>query len=175
MDVVHMRGVQYKDDLISTYLNGPRTLSTSQLSALVVSSEPTLHADGEEWNVMFCATHFIGDGMALHQTANDFFRLLAGAADEASGEEAPVARTEEELLAILEAEWNERWSSVKGVEKNGVPRVSSTPEIAGMQPIPASSEMRLPQPKGRMHAAAVKVDFKNSEGRLIVRPWHFFG
>ncbi|KAG8881091.1 hypothetical protein FRB98_004548 [Tulasnella sp. 332] len=166
MDTVEMRGIQYKDDLISTYLNATRTLSASQLSALFVSSEPTLHADGEEWNVLFCATHFIGDGMALHQTANDFFKLIAGAASsEASGEEIKT-HTEEELLAILEAEWIERWGSFKGAEKEAIQQASAL-EVAGMQPIPASSEMRLPQPRGKMHAAAVKVDFKNSESRLI--------
>ncbi|KAG8996935.1 hypothetical protein FRB93_000605 [Tulasnella sp. JGI-2019a] len=170
-EAVHMRGIQGKDALISSYLNGPRTLSNSELSALLVSSEPTLHADGEEWNVLFCATHFIGDGMALHQTANDFFRLLAGSDSEGASPsdffEESKTRSEEELLATLESEWIERWSSPKTAEKDGVAQGSSVAGVEGMQPIPAPTESRLPQPRGKMHAAAVKVDFKNSESRLI--------
>jgi hypothetical protein len=34
-----------------------------------------------EHELFICAAHFIGDGMALHQFANDFFGLLDGASE----------------------------------------------------------------------------------------------
>lgn len=111
-------------ELINTYLNGPRTLSNSRLSYLVVSepsytgssmptpprtpspsragSELTLDAedhqeDVTQYELLICAMHFLGDGMALHQFANDFFGLLGS------------QRTEAELEAILSDEWRARW------------------------------------------------------------------
>ncbi|GAA6006593.1 hypothetical protein JCM10207_004987 [Rhodosporidiobolus poonsookiae] len=67
--------------LLDAYLNGPRTLSDRRLAYLLVStpeatfssSDPTTE---QEYDVFFFATHFIGDGMALHTTADEFFSLL---------------------------------------------------------------------------------------------------
>jgi len=77
-------------------LNGPRTLSNERLSYLIVSnSEPQVVSLGADQNADFliCATHFLGDGMALHQFANDFFTLLGSALDQAG------------LASVLAAEW----------------------------------------------------------------------
>ncbi len=43
--------------------------------------------------------HFIGDGMALHQFANDFFTLLGS------------EKSTPELESELESEWHERWAN----------------------------------------------------------------
>lgn len=43
--------------------------------------------------------HFIGDGMALHTFANDFFGLLGS------------TRSDAELEEMLELEWAERWQN----------------------------------------------------------------
>lgn len=83
-----------KDEMLDSYLNGPRTLSDHRLAALFISTEAAeipcsglnlnntsgaQDADQEqEFHFYLFATHFIGDGMALHSTANEFFKLLDG-------------------------------------------------------------------------------------------------
>ncbi|KAI0706097.1 hypothetical protein BC835DRAFT_1260804 [Cytidiella melzeri] len=113
-----------KDALIDSFLNGPRTLSNSQLSYLILSkpqehdetgimtppATPSLSAERgvlpvsnddetRQYELLICAMHFIGDGMALHQFAADFFTLL-GSDKHAS-----------ELESQLESEWQERWAN----------------------------------------------------------------
>lgn len=110
--------------LIDSYLNGPRTLSSERLSYLIVSHAPTLDvqlptppltpristetsaelsahltSDDRVFNheLLICAGHFIGDGMALHQFANDFFGLLGG------------DLSQEELDQLVADEWKRRW------------------------------------------------------------------
>ena len=64
-------------ELLDSYLNGPRTLSNERLSFLVVSQDPTHEGGSNEglqdnrstngnYDILICATHFLGDGMALH-------------------------------------------------------------------------------------------------------------
>lgn len=86
---------QTRADLIDAYLNGPRTLSNVRLSYLIISPSTTLQSvtppptpsdDTPAFDfgsispiphdLLVCATHFLGDGMSLHQFANDFFSLL---------------------------------------------------------------------------------------------------
>ncbi|EIW66292.1 hypothetical protein TREMEDRAFT_35234 [Tremella mesenterica DSM 1558] len=75
-------------DIIDSYLNGPRTLSPDRLAMLVItipdhppspSTSPRYSGDYDEekYEVMLCATHYLGDGMALHTLMNDFYTLLA--------------------------------------------------------------------------------------------------
>jgi len=179
-----------KDELINAYLNGPRTLSNSRLSYLIVSQSPTasqssistppatpaisrsqtppFHDDllsndkscvaaldptsldsGADYDILICAAHFIGDGMALHNFANEFFTLLAGSA--AVPERLEHWRSEEELRVMLCEEWASRWRSS------------------------AEEDFRLPEPleeglhvtSTRFGKAAARVDFKNSQDQLI--------
>ncbi|KAG6334541.1 hypothetical protein ID866_4557 [Astraeus odoratus] len=106
------RNLEYKsvtkDELIDAYLNGERTLSDERLSYLVVSTgtaplpTPPLTPRQAEatpvlstsHDLLICATHFLGDGMALHQFANDFFSLLAS------------EKSLQELETQLGEEWN---------------------------------------------------------------------
>ncbi|KAH9937281.1 uncharacterized protein B0H18DRAFT_1113137 [Fomitopsis serialis] len=121
---------QTKDELVDSYLNGPRTLSNSRLSYLVIS-QPALSAiptpprtpspsrDGftatedlarstalqtnpdasiGRFDVLFAAMHFLGDGMALHQCANDFFGLVA------------CGKGDDELAQMLADEWEKRFA-----------------------------------------------------------------
>jgi hypothetical protein len=110
--------------LIDSYLNGPRTLSNERLSYLIVSHTPTLdvqlptppltprissevsaelsaHPTCNDrvvnHELLICASHFIGDGMALHQFANDFFGMLGG------------SFSQEELDQLVADEWKQRW------------------------------------------------------------------
>jgi hypothetical protein len=55
------------------YLNGSRTLSNKNLAYLFVRA-PIEEAG--EYEIMLCATHFLGDGMALHTFMNEFYTLL---------------------------------------------------------------------------------------------------
>lgn len=113
-----------RSDLIDTYLNGPRTLSNERISYLVVSTlgdspgalptplntpdlARTLNAtfDTEslsqyglqEYDILICAAHFLGDGMALHRFANDFFGILGS--DRSAGE----------LEDLVTQEWRSKW------------------------------------------------------------------
>ena len=103
-------------------MNGPRTLSNDRLSYLIVSRTPTsdsypsppqtpsvaeLDASLElmagermhEYEWFMCAAHFIGDGMALHAFANDFFGLLGS------------SMSDQELSELMILEWEKRWGN----------------------------------------------------------------
>lgn len=75
-------------ELIDGYLNGERTLSNERLSYLVLSSVPSSSSVEESgdcqqnFDLLICAAHWIGDGMALHTFANELFRLLGKFSDE---------------------------------------------------------------------------------------------
>ena len=59
----------------------------------------TIQDSVKNYDLMICATHFLGDGMALHQFANDFFVLLANSVDETV------------LMEKLAAEWSEKYAN----------------------------------------------------------------
>jgi hypothetical protein len=50
-----------------------------------------------DYELFICAAHSIGDGMALHQFANDFFGLLGS------------ANSEEAMEQLVADEWKQRW------------------------------------------------------------------
>ncbi len=85
-------------ELIDSYLNGERTLSNNRLSYLVLSSRPASGSAEQTFDLLICATHYVGDGMALHTFANQFLGLLGG----------PL--TENELMSRLDQEYNNRKS-----------------------------------------------------------------
>jgi hypothetical protein len=70
--------------MILSYLNGPRTLSNDLLSCLFFGTRNPFTSDaspGREeqkatYEFMLCATHFLGDGMALHTFMNEFYTLV---------------------------------------------------------------------------------------------------
>ncbi|GAV98829.1 hypothetical protein LENED_000238 [Lentinula edodes] len=125
-----------KEELIDSYLNGPRTLSAQRLSYGPVQS--TQVEDWFDYDLLLCTTHFIGDGMALHQCANDFFTLLSS------------KRSTEELHDIVKEQWRIRYGS-------------QFSELS----LPRSLEERLPQSSGRFQRAVSIVDFDLSQGRLL--------
>jgi hypothetical protein len=88
--------------LIDSYLNGPRTLSSSHLSHLFISKQRRevegVVATHEEVDVLLATTHFVGDGIALHSFANEFYGLLGG----------ETILENEKLMRILEREMEER-------------------------------------------------------------------
>jgi hypothetical protein len=70
-----------------------------------VSADQAAHitSDDRVFNheLLICATHFIGDGMALHQFANDFFGLLNS------------AFSQQELDQLVADEWKQRWGQTR--------------------------------------------------------------
>ncbi|KAL5536002.1 hypothetical protein ACEPAF_4096 [Sanghuangporus sanghuang] len=164
-----------KDALIEGYLNGPRTLGNERLAYLILGNVPaetrdvlpspaatpspsddrteafitSSTDDVQEFDLLICATHFLGDGMALHTFANEFFRLIAG-----KGEDG-VSRSTEQIEEMLEQEWETRWGS----------RQSASSTNADV--LPPSLEEALPDVTGRFRNVAAKIDFKNSEAKSI--------
>jgi hypothetical protein len=109
-----------------------------------ISPDPSSSSVGDdqperEFNLLICAAHFLGDGMALHQFAHDFFTLL--------GSERSVADLEE----MLGNEWTERWG----------------PDAVTSDILPCSIEESMPQYAGRFRRAVAAVDFKTSQSKLI--------
>jgi len=89
--------------MIDTYLNGPRTLGPTRLAMLHIGSppfssstdiDPANQSDEPKgtYEVMLCATHFLGDGMALHTFMNEFCSLLGS------------SRTTQDFAELIQAE-----------------------------------------------------------------------
>ncbi|BGP12548.1 hypothetical protein JCM10213v2_000465 [Rhodosporidiobolus nylandii] len=79
--LLDMRTGQDGKAYLDAYLNGPRTLSDQRLAALVISTPAATFApedpsEEQDYDLFLLSTHFLGDGMALHTTANEFFTLL---------------------------------------------------------------------------------------------------
>ncbi|GAA6061049.1 hypothetical protein JCM10212_004623 [Sporobolomyces blumeae] len=71
--------ISYKA-VLDDYLNGDRTLSDERLAFLtILTAEPSFSTSEQEqeYDFLLYSTHFLGDGMALHSTANEFFTLLS--------------------------------------------------------------------------------------------------
>ncbi|KAJ7145201.1 hypothetical protein C8R43DRAFT_1013201 [Mycena crocata] len=136
-------------EMIEAYLNGPRTLSNDRLSYLIISNHgslptPAISEPGvQNFDLILCAAHFLGDGMALHQFANEFFSLVSS------------PRTAEDLEAMLTDEWNLRWRAEKENSCN----------VSGLPP---SLEDRLLRTKyGKFRRVVSRIDFENTQARLI--------
>jgi len=133
-----------KDELLDSYLNGPRTLSAKRLSCLILShDEHRLNtSDSEDWrnyDLLICTTHYVGDGMALHQFANDFFTILSSKEDN------------DELHELLKEEWRIRYGG----------------QFSAIC-LPISLEERLPPgPAGKFYQATSRVDFLNSQDKVV--------
>ena len=137
-------------ELIHSYLNGPRTLSNDRISYLVLSTSGSIPAPPvsslrdddqpeSEFDLLICAAHFLGDGMALHQFAHDFFTLLGSQS------------TAQDFEEILHKEWLERWG----------------PQAVTSEVLPCSIEESMSQYTGRFRRAVATVDFQSSQNKLI--------
>jgi len=65
--------------------------------------------------LMMCVTHFLGDGMALHLLANDFFLLLGSCMNETA------------LLEKLTIEWSEKYIKLPTLPSAMEDRLPSVP------------------------------------------------
>ncbi|KAH0578397.1 hypothetical protein H2248_003554 [Termitomyces sp. 'cryptogamus'] len=97
---------QSYSELISGYLNGPRTLSNTQLSCLIISSPILRPYDMDDcsskehnYDLLMCAPHFTGDGTSLHQCTHDLLELFAS------------SMSDEDMLASIDL--SEPWASTR--------------------------------------------------------------
>lgn len=65
-----------------------------------MTADHSHHSTNLNYDMMICVTHFSGDGMSIHQLANDFFVLLGSCMDKTA------------LLEKLTAEWSEKYTNV---------------------------------------------------------------
>lgn len=94
-------------DIMSTYLNGPRTLANDRLAMLFVTSPEDPQ---DEYEVMLCATHFLGDGMALHTFMNELYTLVGS--DKSVADLQHMIKDELDAALDLPASLEERLPSV---------------------------------------------------------------
>ncbi|BGP28788.1 hypothetical protein JCM10296v2_000524 [Rhodotorula toruloides] len=126
---------------ISTYLNGPRTLSDQRLAYLVISTSESTFASPDpsaeqDYDFFLFSTHFLGDGMALHATANEFFTLLA---------EGSVVGT-----------------------SGGVQDAQAKEEVDASKLAPAMESRLVTKEKWRkMGWSAAKVEYANEQAKLV--------
>lgn len=103
------------------------------------------------------STHFLGDGMALHTTANELFALLA---------DAPVDGSESKNIeAVLRAKKEEK-ANRKEQEKEDeeVPTFSIESLAQAME-----SKLVTPEGWGRMAWTGARVEFNRTQAKLVVR------
>ncbi|EJU05458.1 hypothetical protein DACRYDRAFT_46425 [Dacryopinax primogenitus] len=130
--------VQTKEEVILDYLNGPRLLSKEQPAYLLFGQRDLEQA---EFHFCLCTTHYLGDGMALHKTANEFFSLLGEGMCDA------------ELFKLLDHEWTERYSTTEDHRDSPIPQ----PLEEKLPPLPAQSFARY----------AARVDYENLQRKTI--------
>jgi fucose permease len=132
---------------ISAYLNGSRTLSDQRLAYLVISTPESTFvsldaANEQDYDFFLFSTHFLGDGMALHATANEFFTLLA------------------------ESESGGAGANIEAVEtKQGEAAGSADSSKLG----PAmESKLVTNESWGKMGWSAAQVEYANEQAKLVV-------
>ncbi|KZS96050.1 hypothetical protein SISNIDRAFT_540130 [Sistotremastrum niveocremeum HHB9708] len=132
-----------KDTLIDSYLNGPRVLGPDHLSHLFLATHDRTDANRmQQFDLLLAATHFLGDGMALHTFANDLFSLLV--------RHSPDAEPEDSLYALFQQEWRDGC----GAEN--------------LELLPPALEDRLPRVScSRLKNALELADFNQTQDRVI--------
>ncbi|KAH7100331.1 hypothetical protein BKA62DRAFT_706702 [Auriculariales sp. MPI-PUGE-AT-0066] len=166
--------IQSKDDLVNTYLNGPRTLSNDRLSYVVVAT-PHESADfpfATQHNKLAAALknlsllppmpslqHFPAANSASSQ---EFHYLLA--APHCLGDGMALYRMSDEFFELIASD-NSDEDLEQLVQQEWERAVASSKE--SINPIPRPLEERMPPLKGRFAQAVERVDYARSQERLI--------
>ncbi|KAJ7653244.1 hypothetical protein DFH06DRAFT_529718 [Mycena polygramma] len=135
------------DDLERDYLTGPRHLSAQCLSRMDVARQRRLSNGLAEYSLVFTSLHAITDGTSVD--GSTVLHIIGGPATPGG-----PPRSDAELLNILETEWSQRWA---------VPRLSQ----GSFEAVTPPTEARLPKPRSRFQAAALKIDYANLQRRAI--------
>ncbi|KAF7308749.1 hypothetical protein MKEN_01074000 [Mycena kentingensis (nom. inval.)] len=136
-------GVQLDDH----FVHGPRELSATCLSRMYVARCNDGASDGKILvNMAFSSLHTITDG-----TSANIYTILQylGGPVRPDGS----VRTDEQLFAILQAEWRKRWGSSEATE--------------ALDAITPSAESRLPFPTSQFQVAAWRIDSLNFHRKAI--------
>ncbi|BGO92798.1 hypothetical protein NBRC10512_007917 [Rhodotorula toruloides] len=148
--LMEIRVGEYAQGQISTHLNGSRTLSDQRLAYLVISTPESTFTSPDpsaeqEYDFFLFSTHFLGDGMALHATANEFFTLLAEGSAVGTGVNVDAVET--------------------GVN---VDRAEAKEELDASKLAPAMESKLVTKEKwGRMGWSAAKVEYANEQAKLV--------
>ncbi|KAF7356313.1 hypothetical protein MVEN_00963600 [Mycena venus] len=135
-------------ELMHTYLNGPRTLSSECLSRLDVARHGQVSPGVHEFHIAFMFHHMINDSLAVYQTQNLVCELLGG-----SSSPGGAPRTDAELAKILDHEWMQRWGAQRLPQDDAI--------------VPATEVRILGLPPSKFHDAAWKVDNQKIQQRFI--------
>ncbi|KAF7377821.1 hypothetical protein MSAN_00205600 [Mycena sanguinolenta] len=136
-------------ELDDDFITGRRKLSAQCLSRMDVARHREVPSGNDEFHLALTVFHAITDGSSGN--GNRILMLLGG-----SNTPGGPPRTDGELLKILELEWSWRW---------GQPRLALSP--LAFEVITPSAEARLPRPRTKFQAAALKIDFMNLQRQAI--------
>lgn len=171
-------------EIIHHYLNGPRTLSDSKLSHLIISTpEDSFYLENEEegdrlqsFDVYLFSTHFLGDGMALHTTMNELFTLIQNPPPpssplpppQPSPTPTPPTLPPPTATIPLIAETSPTNASTLILDEEEPSKVVR--EVIKMEKLVHPMEMKLSTPDGwgRFAWAGARVDFNRTQIGLIV-------
>ncbi|KAJ7185367.1 hypothetical protein C8R46DRAFT_936763 [Mycena filopes] len=114
-------------ELLHKYFNGPRTLSSDCLSRIDVACHGQVSPGVHEFHLLLMFHHMINDTLALQETINNIFELLAGPATPGG-----PPRTDDELAKILDHEWRQRWGGARHAHDAIVPAAEE--RVLGLSP-----------------------------------------
>lgn len=115
----------------------------------------------QEYDMLLLCTHFLGDGMALHTTANELFTLLADQAP-ADGADTIVSSTKNIEMIKQEQSWSSSSSSDSTSE--------SEVDAFEIEELAQAMETKIVTPEKwqRLAWAAARVEYSNEQNRQIV-------
>ncbi|KZW03307.1 hypothetical protein EXIGLDRAFT_712338 [Exidia glandulosa HHB12029] len=163
--------VQSKDDLVNTYLNGPRTLSNDRLSYVVVATphdtpDFPYAAPNNSFAPSLANLTLLPPMPSLQNTVDgpgqEFHFLLA--APHCLGDGMALYRMSDEFFEMLASDKTD--AQLKELVHLEWERAVAGAEEATC-PIPEPLEARMPEPSSRLASAFEKVDYVRSQDRLI--------
>jgi len=148
-----MVDVEFMLELISDYMDGPRSISSDNISLLIISEpNPQIEGDEGEYDLLMCAPHYLGDGASLHQCTHDLLTLLASSMTN--------SELEGEILSHPLSVWTVCSIYFSRLTRN-----------VQLDHLPLALEDRLSIPNNRWAKAASDVNLIKTLQKEIVRPF----